>query len=95
MSWVAPDETPTWAHWQPATDEGLSVRAMLTSDGGVSERVDYDAYGLAEHHRGGDVDGDGDVGSADTGAITAVIGSGVGGRASGVDWRASGVDGRQ
>jgi RHS repeat-associated protein len=73
MRRITADEGANWSRWQPVTDAQFSVRAMLKADGSVAERVDYEAYGLAEHHWGGDVDGDGDVDSADSTAMTNVI----------------------
>ncbi|MFO0828665.1 MAG: RHS repeat-associated core domain-containing protein [Phycisphaerales bacterium] len=46
-------------------DLQFSTVAVLDSSATLVERVDYDAYGEARHHLARDVDGDGDVSSAD------------------------------
>jgi len=53
------------------SDVQFSVVAML-SGGKVLERVAYDPYGAARHHRG--KDDDGDVDAADKTAVTTIAG---------------------
>lgn len=45
--------------WYRATDTLFSVVAMIDSGGDMYERVEYDAYGNAQHRYYGDVNGDG------------------------------------
>ena len=51
--------------WFYITDVQFSAVAMLTESGVLAERVRYDAYGRARHHRAGDIDGDGDADGTD------------------------------
>jgi RHS repeat-associated protein len=50
-------------------------RALLGWGGMVVERNTFSAYGLARHHRRGDVTGDGGVDSGDTGLIDSILGA--------------------
>lgn len=60
------------------TDAQFSTVAMLSSAAAVLERVTYSAYGVARHHWLSDVDGDGDVDSADVALVNAGIGKAIG-----------------
>jgi len=57
------------------TDAQFSTVAMLSDTGAVLERVTYTAYGVARHHWPTDVTGDGEVDSADLGAVLNAYGS--------------------
>lgn len=72
----------TWYH---LTDVQYSTVAMLDSSGGLVERVTYDAYGQARHHYRSDIDGDGDVDSADATAMSASLNKSIGDAAYNVD----------
>lgn len=52
------------------TDPQFSVCAVIDDTGGLQERVSYSAYGEAQHHFPGDIDGDGDLDSTDTGSYS-------------------------
>jgi hypothetical protein len=58
-----------WAHYYHITDAQFSTRALLGWGGMVVERNTFSAYGLARHHRRGDVNGDGAVDAGDTALI--------------------------
>ncbi len=65
------DGTIEERHWLLCDAIG-SVVAVVDSNARVLERVVYSPYGEARHHQGHDVDGDGDVDTADTAIITAI-----------------------
>ena len=59
-----------WSFWHPQwsftlSDVQFSVVAVLDEYSVLRERVSYDAYGVGKHRWLADVDGDGDVDSAD------------------------------
>ena len=72
----------TWYH---LTDVQFSTVAILDDSAGLIERISYDAYGEARHHYRSDLDGDGDVDSADATAMTASQGKPIGDAAYNVD----------
>lgn len=57
-------------------DGMFSTVAVLNRSGGLVERVTYDSYGVARHHRPGDVDGNGSSGSTDKAIVDAIIAAG-------------------
>lgn len=59
------------------TDSQFSVVASMSSSQDLIDRVAYDSYGTARHHRLADVDGDGDSDSTDSGIITSLHGKGI------------------
>ena len=56
------------------TDPQFSVVAVIDRSSRLVQRVDYDAFGEARHHWAKDLDGDGDVDSADATLATAASG---------------------
>lgn len=60
----------TWYHM---TDGMFSTVALLDRASRIVERVTYDSYGQAKHHRPYDVDGNGDSGSTDAGIVNGII----------------------
>jgi hypothetical protein len=57
------------------TDAQFSTRALLGWGGMLVERNTFSAYGLARHHRRGDVNGDGAVDAGDTALIDSILGA--------------------
>jgi len=65
----------TWFH---LTDDQLSTVALIGLDAVVAERVSYDSYGQARHHRGGDVNGDGASDGSDLAIVFGLWGKAIG-----------------
>jgi len=57
------------------TDVQFSVVGILDETAQIVERVNYDPYGNARHHRLGDLDGDGDTDTADRDILQANLGN--------------------
>ncbi|MBX3356734.1 MAG: hypothetical protein KF724_13655 [Phycisphaeraceae bacterium] len=60
----------TWYHM---TDGMFSTVAVLNRTATLVERVSYDSYGQARHHRPGDVNGDGNSGFTDSAIVGTII----------------------
>ncbi|MBX3356665.1 MAG: hypothetical protein KF724_13300 [Phycisphaeraceae bacterium] len=60
----------TWYHM---TDGMFSTVAVLNRTATLVERVSYDSYGQARHHRPGDVNGDGNSGFTDSALVGTII----------------------
>ncbi|MBX3356722.1 MAG: hypothetical protein KF724_13590 [Phycisphaeraceae bacterium] len=60
----------TWYHM---TDGMFSTVAVLSRAATLVERVSYDSYGQARHHRPGDVNGDGNSGFTDSALVGTII----------------------
>ncbi|MBX3356663.1 MAG: hypothetical protein KF724_13290 [Phycisphaeraceae bacterium] len=60
----------TWYHM---TDGMFSSVAVLNRTATLVERVSYDSYGQARHHRPGDVNGDGNSGFTDSALVGNII----------------------
>jgi RHS repeat-associated protein len=58
-------DSPGGDYWYHCTDVQFSTVAILDDLATLLERVEYDPYGVARHHRRADLDGDGDTDSAD------------------------------
>jgi len=65
----------TWYH---LTDAMFSTVALISSGAVVAERVSYDSYGQARHHRGGDVNGDGASDGSDLAIVFGLWGKEIG-----------------
>lgn len=79
--WV---DNPGVSVWYQVTDSQFSVTAVLDHKGGLYERVEYDAYGVARHRPSGDANGDGLFNSFD---LASYSGSGsIGGSGYHADW---------
>ncbi len=59
-------DTTDCTYWYQLTDTQFSVCVVLDYLGVVYERIDYDAYGRANHRYAADANGDNSVSSADT-----------------------------
>jgi len=53
-------DSPGGDYWYHCTDVQFSTVAILDDTAKLRERISYDPYGVARHHRYGDLDGDGD-----------------------------------
>jgi len=65
----------TWYH---LTDAMFSTVALVGAGAVVAERVSYDSYGQARHHRGGDVNGDGASDGSDLAIVFGLWGKEIG-----------------
>ncbi len=63
--------------WHYATDVLFSVVAVLDDTAGLQERVEYTPYGTALHHWHADFDGDRDIDSGDSSALSSASGNSI------------------
>jgi len=65
------------SEWYYATDVLFSVIAVLDDTANLQERVEYTPYGTALHHWSGDFDGDRDIDSGDSTALSNASGNSI------------------